>query len=440
MMGRAASGPSVGTQVGAGNRDCCTISSSVIVGRCGRELAPVCRVHANGHRSKSIAAPMTVLWLVLAPCDLAAQDWRAQAQQSPDALGSVTDLIDQQTMEATVTPYETDAPPEAGIAPHQIEDEVFNARVSDSVAARGLSAQVDSALTRPDVDLGDNPLGLADAAVGASEAVAGGLFVPGGEACDASLTATPRDEVLYCTAVASAQYQTCRETRSIEIDRDDLWACSTEDLDYKKRCSQAVSWTCTGETGTLCTQAALGLPASAVWLAGATGFDMSGTLSTDVACTLQFDSFTVTATDAIDLRSLVVDQVTFNGAAQIRVNGVNVWTFGTSATGNLNIRNRDCGKDCSRGAAYAGDTWIEDCGSTNRTTSPNVDLLSSLPGTSRGPSSIIDHAVVLAGPTQATWTIELIRINRTETAVGIGVAVAGSCCSAWSADTGGACP
>ena len=440
MMGRAASGPSVGTEVGAGNRDCFTISSSVIVGRCGRELAPGCRLHANGHRSKSIAAPMTVVWLVLAPCDLAAQDWRAQAQQSLDALGSVTDLIEQQNMEVTVTPYETDAPPEAGIASHQIEDEVFNVRVSDSVAARGLSAQVDSALTRPDVDLGDNPLGLADAAVGASEAVAGGLFVPGGEACDASLTVTPRDEVLYCTSVASAQYQTCRETRSIETDRDDLWACSTEDLDYKKRCTQAVSWTCTGETGALCTQAALGLPTSAVWRAGATGFDVAGTLSTDTSCTLQSDSFTVTANSALDLLSLLVDQVSFNGAAQIRVNGVNVWTYGTSATGDLNIRNRDCGKDCSRAAAYAGSTWIEDCSGTGRVANPGVNLLDVVPGPAGGPSSIINDDVVLGSDPDATWTIQVIRINRAETTVGLGVAVAGSCCSAISAETGGACP
>jgi hypothetical protein len=108
----------------------------------------------------------------------------------------------------------TDAPPESQIAPHQIEDEVFNERVSDSVAARGLGAQVDSALTRPQVDLGDNPLALADAAVGASEAVAGGLFAPGGEACGASLTVTPRDEVLYSTSVASERHQTCREAQN----------------------------------------------------------------------------------------------------------------------------------------------------------------------------------------------------------------------------------
>lgn len=440
MMGRAASRPSVGTEVDASNRDCCTTSSSVMVGRCGRELAPGCRLHANGHRSKSIAAPMTVLWLLLSPCELAAQDWRAQAQQSLDALGSVTDLINQDTMEATVTPFETDAPPEAEIAPHQIEDEVFNARVSDTVAARGLGAQVDSALTRPDVDLGDNPLALADAAVGASEAVAGGLFVPGGEACDASLTVTPRDEVLYCTSVASAQYQTCRETRSIETDRDDLWACSTEDLDYKKRCSQAVSWTCTGETGALCTQAAVSLPASAVWRAGATGFDVAGTLSTDTSCTLQSDSFTVTASSAVDLRSLIVDQVSFNGAAQIRVNGVNVWTYGTSATGDLNVRNRDCGKDCSRTAAYAGSDWIEDCSGTGRNANPGVDLRDVVPSPARGPSSIVNHDVVLSAGPDATWIIEVIRINRRENRVGLGVAVAGSCCSAISAETGGACP
>lgn len=388
---------------------------------------------------RASAASCLLLVAITSPINLLAQDWRETARQSLDALGSVTDLINQNNMEATVTPFVTDAPAESQIAPHQIEDEVFNARVGDSVAARGLQSQVDSALTRPDVDLGDDPLSLADAAVGASEAVAGGLFAPGGEACDASLTVSPRDEVLYCTSVVSAQYQTCNESRSISTDRDDLWACSTEDRDYKKRCAQEVSWICTGETGAVCTQAAFGVPAAAVWRVGATGFDMSGTVSTDGACTLQSDSFTITATDAVDLRSLIVDQVSFHGAAQIRVNGVNIWTYGTSATGDLNIRNRDCGKDCSRRAAYAGSTWIEDCSATARSAIPGTDLLDVLVGPSLGPSSIVSHEVVLEEQPDTIWTIELIRINRTETTVGVGVAVAGSCCSAWSADTGGAC-
>ncbi len=389
---------------------------------------------------RASAASCLLLVTLTSPINLYAQDWREQAKQSLDAFGSVTGLITQDNMQATVTPFVTDAPAQSEIAPHQIEDEVFNERVSDSVAARGLGAQVDSALTRPDVDLGDNPLSLADAAVGAAQSVAGGLFVPGGEACSASLTVTPRDEVLSCTSVATEQYQTCRETRSITTDRDDHWACSTEDPAYKKRCSQEVNWVCTGQTGAVCRQAAVSVPASAQWRRGRTGFDMTGRVSTNGACSLQSDTFTVSATPAVDLRSLIVDRIRFNGAAQIRVNGVNVWTYGTSANSDLNIRNRDCGKNCSRSAAYAGSTWIEDCSSTARSASPNIDLL-AIPssGPAQGPSQILNHEVVLTGSANATWTIEVIRINQTETTVGMGVAVTGACCSAWSADTGGAC-
>jgi hypothetical protein len=388
---------------------------------------------------RASAASGLLLLALLSPIKLNAQDWRAQAQQSLDTLGSVTDRITQDTMQATVTPFVTDAPPESQIAPHQIEDEVFNERVSDSVAARGLGAQVDSALTRPEIDLGDNPLALADAAIGASEAVAGGLFAPGGEFCGASLTVTPRDEVLSCTSVASEQYQTCRETRSITTDRDDHWACSTEDPAYKKRCSREVNWVCTGQTGAACSQAALGIPATGSWRAAASGFDVTGTVSTNGACTLQSDSFTVTATSALDLRRLIVDRVRFNGAAQIRVNGVNRWTYGTSAHGDLNIRN-NLSWIFGRPAVYAGNTRIAFCDSTARSVSPNIDLLAvSSSGPAQGPSQILNHEVVLTGSANATWTIEVIRINRTETTVGMGVAVTGACCSAWSADTGGAC-
>jgi hypothetical protein len=137
--------------------------------------------------------------------------------------------------------------------------------------------------------------------------------------------------------------------------------------------------------------------------------------------------------------SLIVDQVSFNGAAQIRVNGVNRWTYGTSAHGDLNIRN-NLSWIFGRPAVYAGNTRIAFCDSTARSVSPNIDLLAvSSSGPAQGPSQILNHEVVLTGSANATWTIEVIRINRTETTVGMGVAVTGACCSAWSADTGGAC-
>lgn len=388
---------------------------------------------------RASAASYAVMIFLLSNSSAFGQDWRDQAQQSLDALGSVTGLITQDNMLDTVTSFETATPEEAGISAGDIADEVFNERVSNSVAARGYGAQVDSALTRPDVTLEADALSLADAAVSGSQAVAGGLFEPGGEFCGASLDVTPRDEVLSCTSVVDRAYETCSETRSIDTDRDDRWACSTQDSDYKKRCSQGVDWICSGETGATCTQASLSVPASAVWRAGASGVDLSGTVSTDAACTLQSDSFTITATHAIDLRSLIVDQVSFNGAAQIRVNGVNIWTYGTSALGDLNIRNRDCGKGCSRIAAYAGSTWIEDCSSALRSANPQINLLDVVASATRGPSNIVGHEVVLDHQADVSWTIEVSRINRDETTVGMGITVAGSCCAAWSADTGGAC-
>ena len=356
----------------------------------------------------------------------------------PDALGSVTDLLTEDTLNATVTPFETAAPPESEIAPHEIENEVFLRRVGDSVEARGFQSQVESALRRPDADVDSSDLGLADAAVAGAEGVAGGYFTPGGEACDPGLSVTPRDEVLHCTSVVAQQYQACRETRAIYTDRDDLWACSTEDLDYKKHCARDVTWTCTGEQGPTCIASALTLPSSGVWRTGATGFDVAGTASTDNACTLQSDTFIVTAQGAVDLRGFLIDQLAFYGAAQIRVNGTNIWTHGTSATGNLNIRTRDCGKDCSRPAAYAGGTWIEDCGSSLRYAA-GTDILAVHPGPTRGPSAITDHAVTLPPSPATTWTIEILRINRTELGLSAGFALQGSCCAAWDAQTAGAC-
>ncbi|RYG89909.1 hypothetical protein EU803_14900 [Loktanella sp. IMCC34160] len=373
-----------------------------------------------------------------------AQDVRQQAGEAVQSLGPVTDLLTAETLEGTVTPYETANPEEVQLSPYDFEDAIFEERTSDSDASRAFGASLDSALTRPEVDLGADPLGLADEAVAQSDAVTSGLF-EGASSCQAGFEGGVYTATLRCLRDLTADLRTCSETRQVSLDRLDTWSCAAEATDYNKACARPVSWSCTGQTGASCVRQGLTFSVPRQWNAATSEARVDLTDQSSGSCSLKVDSFTVEARDWLSFSELLIRQVRASGTSQIAVNGQVVWTWGTAATGDLQFGRRLVGYGWRPGsvsyvdAAYAGATWIEDCTDEPRLPSVGVDLLSDLTPLHPGPSTIAGTEVVLDTGASGTLNIELRRVNRVDSAPAVWIRQGSSCCSAFTADLGGAC-
>jgi len=385
-------------------------------------------------------APFVFASLVLGN-PLWAEGERDRAEGAMDVLGAVTDLLTKGVMEDTVTPFETATPPESSLTEPEFDDAELAIRTGSGVDGRAHSATVDSALNRPEVIIDPNTLDLADSAIEQADAVVGGLFTADGGTCEAIFDGGSYNGLRICQAILSRRLETCQEVRNISVDRDDTWSCDVEEPAYRKQCERNITWACTGSSGSICIKQAVNFSPAPVWAVVDEIADIRFGAINNGQCSLKTHTVFVQATDYVNLSFLNLSDLTFQGVAQIRVDGVNVWTYGTSVTGDLVLGDRDCGKKCSRRAVYAGATWIEDCGTATVISQPNADILTSLTVPTLGPSSDLNSlpVTVSTGALTNQVRIDIITGNDSEVSMDATFKMGGQCCSAISANLGDQC-
>lgn len=367
-----------------------------------------------------------------------AQSDRELAQNAIDALPPISNELTQGNMEATVGSYTTSTPPETELDYTEFEDEQLRLKYENNDTGNAYSASRDSFVSRPTIELPDDPLSLADDAIEQSDSVVGGLFSSSGGVCSQEFQGGRFQGIQYCRKLLSRTYETCKQDRNVTVDREDTWQCDTETANYVKTCNSAVSWSCNGSTGGTCRQSALG------WSGYAGSWINTTTARVTLparggGCTVKTDTFYVKRRDFLVGGSLQMRTAHFNGRVQIRINGANVYTYG-GPNSNLNIRDRDCGKNCSVKAIYAGSTHIEDCTNARRSVTPALDMYRYLTVATPGPSTESGLNISLSQGKESAWVrIDFVRANSSESAPLADIYSTGNCCSSFKASVGGSC-
>lgn len=381
---------------------------------------------------------LCLLLLSLATSIAIAQSDRDRAQQAIDGLPAIGTELTQGNMEATVKSFTTATPPETQLDHTEFEDEQIRLQYENSDVGNAYAASKDSVLTRPDVELPDDPLSLADDAIQQADSVVGGLFSSSGGVCSQEFQGGRFQGTQFCRKLLSRTYENCTQTRSVSVDREDNWQCDTETTNYIKTCNRAVSWRCNGNTGQACRAQAL------LWSGYGGSWINANTARVTLparggGCTVKTDRFYIKRRDFLDYGVLSLNTVHFNGRVQILINGGIVYTWG-GPNEYLNIRQRDCGKNCSVTAIYAGGTHLEDCNSHWRGVSPALDLYRYLPVARPGPSYESGLNIGISQGKESGWvTIDIVRANSAESSPLVDIYSTGNCCSSLQASVGGSC-
>lgn len=381
------------------------------------------------------------LVLLVLGSPLHGQTLQDRAASQIETLGPVTSVLTNDALDEVVLPFETASPYEASLGAGDIDDAVLATRVGNSTASQAFQASVASATGRPDVAPSDGALGLANLAVSIGAESVAGLFKSEAGACTSDFDGPITSGTYTCLAPLSQDFRTCREERRVSVTRTDAWTCAEESPEYRKTCARDITWRCTGTTGNACLKEALQFTRAVTWNAAGDAAEITFAGSGTDACSIREHSLQVTVEDIANLTSLRLEEITYQGVAQLRVNGRNLWTQGASGGANLAVKSRDCGKNCAVDAVYAGSTWIEDCGSTARSRAPGIELSSEFTQIAPGPNTPLDAAPVRAqtGSVSNWVTITLITANTRETGSNLRFAPHGACCSEMTATLGDSC-
>lgn len=358
-----------------------------------------------------------------------------------ETLRPVTSVLTTDTLEEVVLPFETASPYEASLGAGDLDAAVLATRVGNSTASQAFQASAASATGRPDVAPSEGALGLANLAVSIGAESVAGLFQSEAGTCTSDFDGPITSGSYTCSAPLSQDFRTCREERRVSVTRSDTWTCSEESPEYRKTCARDITWRCTGTTGNACLKEALQFTREVTWTDAGDAAEIAFAGSGTGACSLREHSLQIAVEDMANLSSLHLEEITYQGVAQLRVNGRNLWTHGTGSGSNLSVKSRDCGKNCAVDAVYAGTTWIEDCGATPRTTLPGIELGPEFTQIAPGPSTPLETVPVSAqSGALSNWvTVSLITANRQETGPSLRFAPRGSCCSEFTATLGDTC-
>lgn len=369
------------------------------------------------------------------------QTLQERARTQVETLGSISQFLTEEALNDIVVPFETATPFEASLGAGDLDDAVLATRIGDSTASQAFRATVDSATGRPSITPSRDAMGLANLAVSLGADAVADIFTGESGTCSNAFDGPVTSGTHTCSAPLSRDFRTCRETRLVSVNREDQWRCTDEDPSYRKSCSREITWRCTGTTGGACLKQALRFSRSVTWNAAgnAVALDFAG--GGTGTCALREHEVQIDIEDIANITSLSVGDMTYQGVAQLRVNGQNLWTNGSGGGANLKIAARDCGKNCSVEAAYAGSTWIADCGDNSQTRTANLDLVGEFSQSAPGPSTSLTFEPVTAttGSRSNQVSVTLITANTREIGPSFGFNVSGSCCSAFTADLGAPC-
>ncbi|MDG2340797.1 MAG: hypothetical protein P8L32_06335, partial [Paracoccaceae bacterium] len=322
-----------------------------------------------------------------------------------------------------------------------LDDAIIATRAGDSTASQAFQATVDSATGRPDVAPSNGALGLANLAVSIGADSVAGMFSGDRGSCTSDFDGPIASGTYNCSAPLTQDFRYCREERQVSVKRTDKWSCSEETPEYRKTCARNLTWRCTGSTGGACLREAVQFSRTVIWNASGdraeTTFSGGGT----GACSLREKTIQISVLDFAQITSLRLEDIAYQGVAQLRVNGQNVWTQGASGGSNLTVSSRDCGKNCAVDAVYAGNAWIEDCSATPNARTPGIELEPDFIQAAPGPNTSLESTPVraLTGSSSNQVNITLITANTQETGPTLRFALRGSCCSEFTARLGDAC-
>ena len=382
-----------------------------------------------------------LLFLILFATPAFGQSLQERALTQIDSLGSVSQFLSEESLNDVVIPFETATPFEASLGAGDLEDAVLATRIGDSTASQAFRATVDSATGRPNITPSSGAMRLADLAVSVGADSVADLFTGESGSCSNAFDGPVTSGTYTCSAPLTRDFRTCRETRTVSVNREDQWSCADEDPTYRKSCTRDITWRCTGTTGGDCLKQALQFSRPVNWNAEGTSAEISFDGGGAGACAIREYSVQIDIEDIASITSLSVGDLTYQGVAQLRVNGRNLWTHGTRGGASLKIAARDCGKNCSVDAVYAASTWIADCGERSQTRNANVDLIAEFTQSDPGPNTSLTLEPVKAttGSRSNQVTVTLLTANTRETAATLGFNISGSCCSAFTADLEATC-
>lgn len=382
-----------------------------------------------------------LIFLILLGSPAYGQSLQERATSLVESLGSISQFLTEDALGDVVIPFETATPFEASLGAGDLDDAVLATRIGDSTASQAFRATVDSATGRPDIAPSRDAIELANLAVSLGADAVADLFTGESGSCSNAFDGPVTSGTHTCSAPLTREFRTCRETRTVSVNREDQWSCTDEDPSYRKNCAREITWRCTGITGGDCLKQALRFSRTVSWNAEGTSAEISFDEGGAGTCALREHLVQIDIEDLASITSLSVGELSYQGVAQLRANGQNLWTNGANGGANLKIAARDCGKNCSVDAVYAGSTWIADCGEGSQTRTANLDLVGEFAQSAPGPSTslALEPVTAVTGSRSDQVTVTLITANRSEVGPSLSFNLSGSCCSAFTADLGATC-
>ena len=377
-----------------------------------------------------------------------AQQERQAAEQALDGLGPVTDSLTMGNMRDAVVPYRGTDVDEADLRPEDFDQAILEVWTGPDQDGRAYQSTLDSVDQRPDVDLGPDPLGLADDAVENAEAALGGLFTADGGTCEAIFQNGSYDGVRLCNAILQREIQACEVWREISVDREDFWACERAERDFTRTCNLDLTWSCTGLRGAECRQNRLRADKAFDWNATSTLMTFNlGSNSSGSGCTLSYETITLESYVGFEPSTFRILDWRYTGIAQLRVNGENLHTTGTASRGDLRIEfEAQNSKDLAPEQVpvlYAGTTRIDYCpyGAGHVRTVGPIGLRGRIDWPVPGPTEFrANNTPYIPMAEKQTIFIQLIRYYYGEyRPTRLRIEVGGTCCSQITASGGEQC-
>ena len=195
-------------------------------------------------------------WGVMAFCAQMAdaQSMNEEAQAAVQAVGSVSGLFTQETLESTVDTFETANPKETGYNSANFETELNSLRLRDGADADALKSIEDSERLRPDVKLDPegNLFGAANDAYRHQDTIAGDIFsTETGRCAPPDQQQWDRQEK-FCERSRVNEQLSCLIKRQISFDRFATYSCTRSAASTPNTCRKIIRYACAATDHAAC--------------------------------------------------------------------------------------------------------------------------------------------------------------------------------------------
>ena len=183
-----------------------------------------------------------------------AQSVNEEAQAAVQAVGSVSGLFTQETIESTVETFKTANPKETGYNSASFETELNSLRLSDGADADALKSVEDSERLRPEVELDPegNLFGVANDAHTHKDTIAGDMFSAEKGSCTTSGGAQGKNTENFCERSRLNEQLSCQIKRQISFDRFDTYSCTRNAASTPNTCRKIIRYSCRATNHAAC--------------------------------------------------------------------------------------------------------------------------------------------------------------------------------------------